>query len=53
MNEDEVKELIKQYIKENLYIGIETKSESIYEGASISVKVYLGGEVIAQDWSTL
>jgi hypothetical protein len=53
MNEDELKELIKAYIKENLYIGIETTSESYYESASVCVKVYLEGEVIAQDWSTL
>lgn len=53
MNEDEIKDLIKQYIKDNLYVGIEATSESYYESAAVSVKVYLEGEVIAQDWSTL
>lgn len=53
MNEDEVKELVKQYIKENLYVGIETTSESYYESASVCVKVYLDGEVFSEDRSTL
>lgn len=49
MNEDEIKELIKAYIKENLYIGIETTSESYYESAAVCIKVYLEGEAIAED----
>ena len=53
MNEDEVKELIKQYIKENLYVGIETTSDSYYESASVCVKVYLDGEVISEDRGSL
>ena len=53
MSEDEIKELIKQYIKENLYIGIETTSDSYYESASVCVKVYLEGEVITEDRSTM
>ena len=53
MNEDEVKELIKHYIKENLYVGVETNPESYYESAAVCVKVYLDGEVISEDRSTL
>lgn len=53
MNEDEIKELMKQYIKENLYVSIETTSESYYESAAVRVKVYLEGEIISEDWSTL
>lgn len=53
MNEDEIKELIKAYIKENLYVGIETTAESYYESAAVCVKVYLEREIIAEDRSTL
>lgn len=53
MNEDEIKELIKQYIKENLYVGIKTTSESYSESAAVWVKVYLDGDLISEDWSSL
>lgn len=53
MNEDEIKELIKQYIKENIWVGVEATSESYYESAAVHVKVYLEGEIISEDWSTL
>lgn len=53
MTEDEIKELIKQYIKENIWVGVETTSESYYESATVRVKVYLEGEIISEDWSTI
>lgn len=54
MTEDEVKELVKQYIKDNLSISVGAECGDYYgKGSGVRIKVYLEGEVVAEDWCSL
>ena len=50
MNESEVNELIKNYIKDNLKVVIYSEYQGYNSSTQVRVKLYLDEEEISDDW---
>ena len=52
MDTEQLKEVIKEYLKDNLRIGVE-KRQDFDDTIHVIIAVYLEGEEISTDWFTL